>query len=353
MNRLLKTLIIMLVCVGVLGCTTTQTRKTPKDTVNYSEDYYVPSLTEYDKSSPAWFFQKITISVKQAPLISVLSMIRDEQDNELFHNLGNVNPDLLISISHQGTQAALLKRIQATTGYTVKSTGNALIWSDVDTRVFNLAEMARHIAVQQSVSLTPYTVPVLLATNIKIIESMLGDKGQYLFNNETTTVTVIDKQRKLAAIEDYLAQALAKVIENTESADLTDQLKTTKKNNALIFPEELPSRYDFFNLLNNDQLTKRVKVNHQTGTIKFHMLKGKLEDNLLALLTNTKGGEKTALIWHGGEQGVYSDHWTTGRSMFELMNNILKPYITPEQLLFGIYEGGTISVYYQHNRHRE
>ncbi len=351
----LKLLIVTFICPcvsGSLGCTATQVREEPLKTVNYSENYYVPTLSDSDKQKPEWSFQPIVVSVEQAPLISVLSMIRDENDNNLFINLGNINPDYLVTISHKGTKEALLKRIQDITGYTVKTKGNTLIWSDVITRVFDFTKVGQHIAVQQSVVFSPYTSPVLLAPSIKVIESMLGPKGSHLFNKETATVTVIDKRENIAAISDYLAQEMARVIKNTHSADKTALIKATEKISPLKFPEKLPVHYDFFNLLDTDKLTERIIVDHQTGTIRFHMHKGKLEENLLALVNNTKGRKDTSLIWNGGDQGVYSNHWATGRSMFELMNNILKPYIAPEQLLLGIYEGGTISVYYQNNRRK-
>lgn len=124
------------------------------------------------------------------------------------------------------------------------------------------------------------------------------------------------------------------------SGDLKQSLKQ---------PLKVPEKYRFFNLLNDSELSKRIVIDHQTGLITFQMLKGTLEDNINSLITNTEGASRIALLWHGGDQRVYSDHWATGHSMFELMNNILKPYTEPAQLLFGIYEGGTVSVYYHNN----
>jgi hypothetical protein len=124
----------------------------------------------------------------------------------------------------------------------------------------------------------------------------------------------------------------------SSSGDLKQSLKQ---------PLKVPEKYRFFNLLNDSELSERIVIDHQTGLITFQMLKGTLEDNINSLITNTEGASRIALLWHGGDQRVYSDHWATGHSMFELMNNILKPYTQPAQLVLGIYEGSTLSVYYQ------
>ena len=109
-------------------------------------------------------------------------------------------------------------------------------------------------------------------------------------------------------------------------------------------PKQIEAPYAYFDLKPDTALSKRIYVDERTGLIHFNVLHGSLKNNFESLMSETR--KTKHLIWKVGNHKVYSDYWVTGKSMFEIANNIVSPYNKPNQIMFGAFIGDTVGVFY-------
>ena len=115
--------------------------------------------------------------------------------------------------------------------------------------------------------------------------------------------------------------------------------KTSKK-----LPLSIESPYQFFDYKPSIALSKRMYIDESTGSIFFHVKKGLLKSNIAALMKETRNTKH--LVYKVGTHRVFSDYWVSGHSMYEVINNIITPYKQPSQIMFGVFIGQTIGVFY-------
>jgi hypothetical protein len=110
-------------------------------------------------------------------------------------------------------------------------------------------------------------------------------------------------------------------------------------------PDTIAPPYTFFNAKPSGALSERMYVDEREGKIYFLVKQGSLKGNITALMDETRSTKH--LIWKIGNHKVFAEYWISGDSMFEVINNILTPYKQPDQVMFGVFLGSTIGIFYQ------
>jgi hypothetical protein len=110
-------------------------------------------------------------------------------------------------------------------------------------------------------------------------------------------------------------------------------------------PDSIAEPYVFFNAKPNMALSERMYIDEREGKIYFLVKQGSLKSNLNSLMAETRNTKH--LIWKVGNHRVFAEYWASGNSMFEVINNILTPYKQPDQVMFGVFLGNTIGVFYR------
>jgi hypothetical protein len=110
-------------------------------------------------------------------------------------------------------------------------------------------------------------------------------------------------------------------------------------------PDQVAEPYLFFNSKPSGALSSRMYIDEREGKIYFLVKQGSLKQNIDSLMSDTRNTKH--LIWKVGNHKVFAEYWVSGHSMFEVVNNILKPYKQPDQVMFGVFLGDTIGVFYK------
>lgn len=124
-----------------------------------------------------------------------------------------------------------------------------------------------------------------------------------------------------------------------KSKKLWEQSLLKKKPNLIVEP------YVFFNAKPGSALSSRMYIDERSGKIYFLVKQGSLKHNVNALMKDTRNTKH--LIWKVGNHKVFSEYWVSGESMFEVVNNLLSPYKQPDQVMFGVFLGNTIGIFYR------
>jgi hypothetical protein len=163
-----------------------------------------------------------------------------------------------------------------------------------------------------------------------------------------------DHQDRLVALNDAASQNTEQALDDDIAASGSDAdvnvasgtITAVAAELELKDHQSLSERYSFFDLKSKADLSPRIFVDHNTGLIHFQQLAGGLKRNFEALIQQTRGTNN--LIWNVSESHeVFSDVWTTGTSMYHIVNKMLAPYRTPDQLILRLYDGGNVGVFYQ------
>ena len=121
---------------------------------------------------------------------------------------------------------------------------------------------------------------------------------------------------------------------------LAEEVNLTSNSNAL------DVQYSYFELKPASLLSDRIYIDPDNGDINFHITKGPLKDNVIALLNETRGGSKDKLIWAVADHEEAIDYWVTRQTIKEIAQALVQYHTSPEQVKFGLYTNGIVSIYY-------
>jgi hypothetical protein len=139
------------------------------------------------------------------------------------------------------------------------------------------------------------------------------------------------------------------ILLNKEYLDPDEHIVKSKKrweqslNKKL--PDSIAEPYVFFNTKPGLALSSRMYIDEREGKIYFLVKQGSLKRNINSLMDETRNTKH--LIWKVGNHKVFSEYWVSGNSMFEVINNVLMPYKQPDQVMFGVFLGNTIGIFYR------
>ena len=150
---------------------------------------------------------------------------------------------------------------------------------------------------------------------------------------------------KLTSIESILVKDIKPL--NPET-DIAASKTSWEQHMQKTTPKMIKSPYVFFNTKPPAALSDRMYIDEREGKIYFKVVRGTLQNNLRSLMKDTRNTKH--LIWKVGAHRVYSDYWVSGSSMFELVNNLVAPYNQPSQVMFGIFLGQAIGVFYDEDK---
>jgi len=143
-----------------------------------------------------------------------------------------------------------------------------------------------------------------------------------------------------------------KTVENTNdtfdgeiktSDEAGDETHTIIKSKIRMLPQ-----YSYFDHKNIEDMSDRMYIDQETLKINFLAKKGYLKSSVKALMKETINTK--SLVWRVGSHRVFGDYWVQGDSMEEVFNNLLKPYLKPNQVMGGTFMGNSIGVFYSNDQ---
>lgn len=212
---------------------------------------------------------------------------------------------------------------------------------------------------------TPFLAVCLLASgqahsadagNVRIAECKLKAK---LFQaaampNETSKPAHVEK-----SAHDSLVATESKHQVRTEDLFTYAELETgtelasrypVKKVGLKALPVQ--KSHKFFDLKPSSALSipDRLYVDPDTGMINFELKKGKLKDNIITFVNETRGVRSENMIWAVAPYKVAANMWVSGRTTEDVMQQIVGPYKTPSQVKFGLYTNKMFAVFYENDK---
>jgi MSHA biogenesis protein MshL len=105
--------------------------------VRYSENFYVPELTDNDKTMPTWYFEPVVVTSSTMSLSEIMQLNLATRGVHVKYQSG-VDMGRTAPIVHKGTVGELLGKLSSNFGYSFTADNSALTWKAVETAVFDI-----------------------------------------------------------------------------------------------------------------------------------------------------------------------------------------------------------------------
>lgn len=106
--------------------------------VRYSDSFYVPELTEDDRSMPTWYFEPVAVSSATMSLTEIMALNIAARGVHVKYASG-VDSGRTAPVLHNGTVGELLTKLGSNLGYSFTVDDSSITWKAVETAVFDIA----------------------------------------------------------------------------------------------------------------------------------------------------------------------------------------------------------------------
>jgi type IVB pilus formation R64 PilN family outer membrane protein len=110
----------------------------PLSNIEYSEDFYIPSLEENEKNRPDWFFEESDFQFKELTLYNfMIQLQREHQVNPRY--LDGLDGDKPFSLFHTGPIGYALEKVKLATGFSYTIDDDVVTWSQYETAYIDIS----------------------------------------------------------------------------------------------------------------------------------------------------------------------------------------------------------------------